>query len=174
MSTDLYETGAADANLTRAHWALAGLEAFASRTGQASMLDGTANIPDDIFMEIAGDFLADLFHLARLNGIDPDSLVGRAREHFEAEVSEEIEEAKEESAVCSHCGEDMGIPVSDYKGDGICKPCHVHEIGDMDSEECDCTECETARREAFRAEARQILAQIDRMNNGGCCMGGES
>ena len=76
-------------NKTRAHWALTALEAFGEQTGQDSMLDGTLTVPDDILCEVAGDLIADLFHLARLNDVDPEHLVDRGRMHYDAEVSAE-------------------------------------------------------------------------------------
>ena len=63
---------------------------------------------------------------------------------------------------CGNCNEPTGILVSDwdeaiagpltFDGDfvtgGICTPCHVHEIGDADPSECDCSDCEKNQREA--------------------------
>ncbi|MFI1568904.1 hypothetical protein ACH4ZX_38825 [Streptomyces sp. NPDC020490] len=92
--TDLYTDGPAEANKTRAFWALAALEAFGLKTGQ-NYSDGTLDMGEDALGEIAGDLLANVFHLARFNSVDPDSIVRSGYLHFEAEVEEEREEEAE-------------------------------------------------------------------------------
>ncbi|MGO4427022.1 hypothetical protein AB4Z54_52060 [Streptomyces sp. MCAF7] len=86
--TDLYEDGAAGANKTRAYWALAALEAFGRETGQR-YFDGTLDVNDDCLIEAGGDLLANLFHLARINGVEPEQISRAGYLHFEAEVQEE-------------------------------------------------------------------------------------
>lgn len=93
--TDLYEDGPAEANKTRAFWALTALEAFGQKTGQ-NYSDGTLDMGEDALGEIAGDLLANLFHLARFNSLDPDAIVRSGYLHFEAEVDEERAEEAEE------------------------------------------------------------------------------
>ncbi|MEU0074069.1 hypothetical protein ABZ027_31710 [Streptomyces sp. NPDC006332] len=89
----------AEDNRTRAYWGLCALEAFARKTGQGDLLDGTLNIPDDILMEVGGDLLCDLFHLARLNDVDPDQLTDRGRMHYDAEAAEEWPDAYQYKAI---------------------------------------------------------------------------
>ncbi|WP_137235533.1 hypothetical protein [Streptomyces sp. BPSDS2] len=85
--TDLYADGAAEANRTRAHWAVTALEAFGKQTGQS--VDGTLDIDEDELRELGGDLLADLFHLGRLNGCAPELIIDAGLMHFEAELDEE-------------------------------------------------------------------------------------
>ncbi|MFF9481372.1 hypothetical protein [Streptomyces sp. NPDC014733] len=98
--SDLYSDGAAEANKTRAAWSLHALEAFGTQTGQ-TYFDGSTDVGDDVLLEVAGDLLADLFHLARLNGVEPAQLIERGMTHFCDDVQEEIEEElqSEEKAV---------------------------------------------------------------------------
>ncbi|GHH56226.1 hypothetical protein [Streptomyces candidus] len=86
--TDLYADGAAEANRTRAHWAVTALKAFGSETGQ-NYLDGTLDVDGDILGELGGDLLADLLHLARLNGCAPEIIISAGLMHFAAELDEE-------------------------------------------------------------------------------------
>ncbi|MGW2227448.1 hypothetical protein [Streptomyces formicae] len=86
---DIYADGAAEANKTRAYWALTALEAFGAETRQNNYLDGTLDVGDDILRELGGDLLADLFHLAHLNGCTPELLIDSGLMHFEAELNEE-------------------------------------------------------------------------------------
>ncbi|MFE0654358.1 hypothetical protein ACFVZH_38070 [Streptomyces sp. NPDC059534] len=86
--TDLNEDGAAEANKTRAGWAVTALKAFGSETGQ-NYLDDTLVVDDDILRELGGDLLADLFHLARLNGCTPELVIDAGLSHFAAELDEE-------------------------------------------------------------------------------------
>lgn len=94
VPVSLYDDGAEEANRTRAHWALTALEAFGKQTGQ-NYSDGTLNIPDDCLVELAGDLLADIFHLARLNDVAPEEITTSGYSHFEEEVREEEEEREE-------------------------------------------------------------------------------
>ncbi|MFG2228060.1 hypothetical protein [Streptomyces sp. NPDC048644] len=94
----IYEDGAAGSNKTRAYWALAALEAFGGHTGQREYFDGTLTIAPEIIREVAGDLVANLFHLARMNDMDPESIIAAAEMHFEEEVREEAEEAIENAA----------------------------------------------------------------------------
>ncbi|NGN68434.1 hypothetical protein G5C51_31625 [Streptomyces sp. A7024] len=91
----IYDDGPAETNRTRAHWARIALEAFGSETGQGDYLDGTLTIDREALTEIGGDLVADLFHLARLNGCTPEALTAAGVMHFEAEVEEEQTEAEE-------------------------------------------------------------------------------
>ncbi len=89
--TSIYDDGPEEANRTRAHWALMALEAFGKETGQ-NYFDGTLNVGEDELREVGGDLLADLFHLARINDVEPELLVAAGYMHYEAEVAEEGEE----------------------------------------------------------------------------------
>lgn len=80
---------AAEENRDRAGWALTALEAYATATGRASMFDGTPTIPDDILCEVAGDLIGDLYHLARLNDVEPETIEERGHSCFLEEVDEE-------------------------------------------------------------------------------------
>lgn len=87
----IYDEGPAEANHTRAQWALRALEAFGTATGQSTDLSGTICLSEEFLSEIGGDLLADLFHLARLNGCKPEHLIAHGLFHFDAEVEEEQE-----------------------------------------------------------------------------------
>ncbi|MDJ0345566.1 hypothetical protein QMK19_34020 [Streptomyces sp. H10-C2] len=89
MSID--EEGPIEANRTRASWAVAALAAFGRQTGQ-NYTDGTLNVDDEALREIAGDLLANLFHLARINDVDPEEIVRSGYSHYEEEVAEEERE----------------------------------------------------------------------------------
>jgi len=80
-------------NHTRALWARKALMAFAAETGQTADLEYLSDPERDRgwFLEVAGDLLADLFHLADAVGVEPEELVERARYHHDAEVAEEAE-----------------------------------------------------------------------------------
>lgn len=54
-------------------------------------------------MEIAGDLICNLLHQARRAGVDPEVLLDKGREHFEAEIADE--EADEESRAADEQGE---------------------------------------------------------------------
>ncbi|MFF4952823.1 hypothetical protein [Streptomyces chattanoogensis] len=94
----IYDEGAAEANKTRAYWALMALEAFGNQTGQHEYLDGTLTIAPEVIREVAGDLLGNIFHLARMNDLEPESIIASAEMHFEEEVREEVEEAIEDTA----------------------------------------------------------------------------
>lgn len=94
LSKSSYDDGPTEANRTRARWALAGLEAFGEQTGQRYGFE-TLDVGKGILGEVAGDFLADLFHLARFNDMEPDELIRRAVGLFQEEVAEEEEEQEE-------------------------------------------------------------------------------
>jgi len=49
--------------------------------------------PDELATSIY-DLIADLLHLARENGIEPDYVIEQAKMHFDAEVEEEVEAAR--------------------------------------------------------------------------------
>ncbi|MFE4497106.1 hypothetical protein ACFRKD_32140 [Streptomyces niveus] len=86
--SSIYDDGPAETNRTRASWAVIALDAFGVATGQR-YTDGTLNVDEEELNEIASDLLANLFHLARINLVDPDEIVGRAYLHFNEEVAEE-------------------------------------------------------------------------------------
>lgn len=86
---DIYEDGPVWANKIRAGRALEALETFAEQTGQGLGPISSLAIGEDAVHEIAGDLIADLFHLARLNGATPETLISTALAHFEEEVEEE-------------------------------------------------------------------------------------
>ncbi|MFF3672410.1 hypothetical protein ACFYYS_00340 [Streptomyces sp. NPDC002120] len=104
----IYDEGPAEANQTRAEWALSALEEFGRHTGQDSYFGdvvGAGDVPDDVMREVAGDLFANLFHLGRLNGVAPETLIRAGLMHFTEEVAEEIEEdpavaAAAEQVVC--------------------------------------------------------------------------
>ncbi|MEW6657405.1 MAG: hypothetical protein AB1424_01965 [Thermodesulfobacteriota bacterium] len=54
---------------------------------RALVATGFSVAPDDLETSIS-DLVADLLHLARLNGIDPDHVIETAQIHFDAEVEE--------------------------------------------------------------------------------------
>ncbi|MEU7153816.1 hypothetical protein AB0B15_38250 [Streptomyces sp. NPDC045456] len=99
--TNAYDQSPQEANRTRAHWALVALEAFGNETGQ-NYFDGTLSVDEAELREVAGDLLADLFHLARINDVLPEVITGAAYLHFEAEVAEE-EAPGEAPANVAHC-----------------------------------------------------------------------
>lgn len=90
----LHDDGPAEANRTRARWALRALNAFGDTTGQSTLLSGAPDLSlsEDVLDEIGGDLLANLFHLARLNDHTPEQLISRGLFHFEAEVKKEQED----------------------------------------------------------------------------------
>lgn len=71
------------------------------------------DLTDHTLAEVAGDIIADLFHLADALGADPDEIIGRARMHHDAEVEEAAWEAERAAKVadsetwetCYRCGE---------------------------------------------------------------------
>jgi hypothetical protein len=90
----LYDLDAAEQNQTRATWAATALEAFGTQTGQTGYFDAPLSIDADLLREIAGDLLANLFHLARINGVEPGVITEAAFMHFEEEVREEEDPKK--------------------------------------------------------------------------------
>lgn len=94
---DLYEMSPAEQNQTRAYWAQVGLEAFGEETGQTDYFDGVS-IGSGELMEIGGDFLANLFHLAVQNGVEPRELTRQALMHFAEEMAEAEEDETKEIA----------------------------------------------------------------------------
>ncbi|MEU5143679.1 hypothetical protein [Streptomyces sp. NPDC021139] len=76
-------------NRASARGALTALQAFAAQNGQAYMLDGTLTIQDDLLSEVAEDLLCGLFHLARINDVDPEELTEQALSHYDTEVADE-------------------------------------------------------------------------------------
>lgn len=95
----IYDDGAAEANKTRAHWALSALEEFGRRTGQTGdfYFTGTLAMDEEAIREIAGDLLANIFHLARLNGMAPARIVASGAMHFFEEVEEEWQELEQDA-----------------------------------------------------------------------------
>jgi hypothetical protein len=94
-----YELGAAEQNQIRARWAATALEAFGAQTGQTGYFDAPLSIRASLLREIAGDFLGNLFHLARINGVEPEEITEAAYAHFAEEVTDEERETEEENAV---------------------------------------------------------------------------
>ncbi|MCG0066018.1 hypothetical protein L0F81_22420 [Streptomyces tricolor] len=82
----------AEGNRAQAALAAHALQAFAQQTGQQLMGNGTLHMPEATFLEVGGDLLADLLHLGRLNGVDPDVLINRGRAHYDAEAPTEDDE----------------------------------------------------------------------------------
>jgi hypothetical protein len=78
-------------NASRAEWARHAVMAFASLTGQGveeSYLDDP-ECARGWLLEVGGDLLADLFHLADQMGVEPAELVERGYFHHDAEVVED-------------------------------------------------------------------------------------
>ncbi|GAA4104835.1 hypothetical protein [Streptomyces hundungensis] len=95
----LYDLSYAEQNETRAEWAAVACNAFGEHTGQRDYFDGAAQIEPDLLREIGGDLVANLFHLAFLNGLDPRALIEAGVSHFQEELMEAHEEECEEKAV---------------------------------------------------------------------------
>ncbi|MCM1967769.1 hypothetical protein [Streptomyces sp. G1] len=95
----IYDDGAAGANVARANWALTALKSFGEETGQKGdeYFPGSLAMEEWALKEIAGDLMANLFHLARLNGIDPRSLIEAGATHFTEEVEEEWAELEQDA-----------------------------------------------------------------------------
>ena len=72
-------------NAMRAGWAAVAVEAFRD-VCVGDPLDSPDGMKDAI-----GDLIADLLHLARAEGIDPQAMLHNGRMHFEAEEEEEKE-----------------------------------------------------------------------------------
>ena len=70
-------------NAARAAWAYAAVEAFRD-VCRGSPLDC-----EDGMQEAIGDLLANIMHLARQEGLDPEAMINTGRMHFEAEEAEE-------------------------------------------------------------------------------------
>lgn len=70
-------------NEDRAEWARTACDAFAELTGQKMEHD----LP-----EIIGDLIANLLHLANLEGLCPEDRLENGKMHFDAEIEEEAEE----------------------------------------------------------------------------------
>lgn len=85
------DDGAAAMNRTRASWAFAALEAFGDHTGQRGYFTGALTVAPDVIHEIAEDLVTNLFHLARINDLDPESIIIAAESRFKEEVREEVE-----------------------------------------------------------------------------------
>ncbi|MCF3100992.1 hypothetical protein IPZ58_05305 [Streptomyces roseoverticillatus] len=93
----IYDEGAAGANEARARWALVAMEAMGNETGQKgeAYFPGTLEVGEDVIREVAGDLMANLFHLARLNGVDPAKVVAAGALHYFEEVEEEWQELEQ-------------------------------------------------------------------------------
>jgi hypothetical protein len=79
-------------NETRAEWAREALETFGDQTGQSGYFDVTdPEKRESCIREIVGDFLADLHHLVRLEGLDFAELVAQGVEHHNYELAEETQ-----------------------------------------------------------------------------------
>ncbi|MBT2383847.1 hypothetical protein [Streptomyces sp. ISL-11] len=93
----IYDDGAAGANEARARWALTAMEAMGRETGQTgeSYFPGTLMVGAEVIREVAGDLMANLFHLARLNGVDPALIVAAGAMHFVEEIDEEWQELEQ-------------------------------------------------------------------------------
>ncbi|UFQ16447.1 MULTISPECIES: hypothetical protein [Streptomyces] len=94
---DIYADGAAGANQARAQWAMTALKAFGQETGQKGeeYFSDTLTMEEWALREVAGDLLANLFHLARLNGMDPRIILAAGAMHFTEEVEEEWAELEQ-------------------------------------------------------------------------------
>ncbi|MCY0919848.1 hypothetical protein OS965_17000 [Streptomyces sp. H27-G5] len=86
-------------NEDRASWAAIACQAMGARTGQAGYFEGDWVIEPELLMEIGGDLIGNLFHLAVLNGCDPRQMLMNGAGHFMYELREEIEEAEEAEAL---------------------------------------------------------------------------
>jgi len=75
-------------NEVRAGWALEAVKAFGLQTGQIRPGERIDLEDSELFEQIASEFIADLAHLARLNGYDIDHLVDRGIAVYVDEVAE--------------------------------------------------------------------------------------
>ncbi|MEH6373670.1 hypothetical protein V7793_04820 [Streptomyces sp. KLMMK] len=117
MSSPLWERTYAEQNEARAEWAAKACEAFGEQTGQRDYFEGPAQIAPDLLVEIGGDLLANLFHLAALNNLDPCALVRAGFLHFSEEYQEAQEEQREEEAVREFHARELPALEAFLKGD---------------------------------------------------------
>ncbi|MDQ8707588.1 hypothetical protein RCO28_34720 [Streptomyces sp. LHD-70] len=94
MSPSLYANGPAAANTRRALWATAALDAFGRETGQRYVTPGELDVEPHELVEISGDLVADLLHLARRNDVAPEAITRAGHGHFDEEVAEEEDEGQ--------------------------------------------------------------------------------
>lgn len=71
-------------NANRRGFAVSALEAYQDVTRFGDEPD-LSDLDYDLFLEVAGDLLADLFHLADSVGVDPETFVARGRLHYDEE-----------------------------------------------------------------------------------------
>lgn len=78
-------------SLDCAEWAHRALAEAAFQTRQTGQFPehGVLDWDQQCLYEVAGDLIANVFHLARLNGVDADALVERARGYFDEETAEQ-------------------------------------------------------------------------------------
>jgi hypothetical protein len=90
-------------NEDRAGWAAVALDAFGAQVGQT----GYDYSDDECLLEIAGDLLCDLFHLARQAGVIPEQLYTHALDQFEYELAEEADDDEPRRRYVTH-NNDLG------------------------------------------------------------------
>lgn len=73
------------ANHSRVEHARAAVRAFAAETGRARAMPRGHDLGEDILLEVVGDLVSDLMHLAASEGIDPHDVINRSRMHLDAE-----------------------------------------------------------------------------------------
>lgn len=74
-----------DANARHENQAAAALSAYAKRSGYG-LYDGSLDVGADVLREVAGDLLTDVFHLARRNDLEPETIVDAAFLHMNSEA----------------------------------------------------------------------------------------
>ncbi len=72
-------------NEDRRRWARVALDAFGAETGQT---DYDYRNPEHL-IEIGGDLICNLLHLADQAGMDPEVLLEKGRDHHDEEVAEQ-------------------------------------------------------------------------------------
>lgn len=87
-----------DGEMTNAQRARASLDAvitFAEWSGQVNLAKSLGEEPgsEDAVLEVLGDLIANLMHLANWHEVDVNDVIGRAFLHYEDEISEEGEPA---------------------------------------------------------------------------------
>ena len=70
----------------------------ANLTEKAMMSSDKYFMGDQVAADGIADLIADLLHLARRSGIEPDYVIETARMNFDAEVEEEAEDAAAKAA----------------------------------------------------------------------------
>jgi len=80
-------------NLDRARWARIGVAGYFHVTRLADDYDPISYGPEnpegeDFILEVVGDLVCDLFHLAAESGVTPNMVIARAEGHYFAEADD--------------------------------------------------------------------------------------